>query len=360
VAATANKTYSLTVNVVSITTASPLPAGTVGTAYSKTFVAIGGTQTFTWSVTAGTLPAGLTLSSGGVLSGTPTAAGTANFTLQAKDGGGATATAAFMLTINPASGTGAPTPPTVTSPPNASTSPVVVNVPVTFGAGATDATGGTVTYVWNFGDGTTGTGANVTHTYTTPGSFTVTVTMTGSNGGITTATLPITVVSAGGGGGGGGGTTTTIPMTISKLQGAANFKLTGKDSCSFSGVLPNLPTTFTSAAKVVVLNVDGVNVSFTLDGRGRAKSAQGSLMLKLKTKRDKATKKVNFIGGDVPFSVKLTKGTFAATWNFDPNATVAKSSLVFPITLQLDSNTYAASVTASYSSKGKSSAKFKK
>ncbi len=357
VAATANKTYSLTVNVVSITTASPLPAGTVGTAYSKALIAIGGTQTFTWSVTAGALPAGLTLSTGGVLSGTPTTASTANFTLQAKDGGGATATAVFALTINASggSGGGTPTPPTVTSQPNASTSPVVVNVPVTFGAGATDVAGGTVTYAWDFGDGTTGSGATVTHIYTTPGSFTVTVTMTGSNGGVTTATLPITVVSAG-----GGGTPTTIPMTISKLQGAANFKLSGKDSCSFSGVLPNLPTTFTSTSKVVVLNVDGVNVSFTLDAKGRAKSVQGSMMLKLKTKRDKATKKVSFIGGNVPFSVKLTKGTFAATWNFDSNTTILKSSLVFPITLQLDGNTYAASVTASYSSKAKTAAKFKK
>ena len=359
VAATATKAYTLTVNVVSITTTSPLPAGTVGTAYSKSFIAIGGTQTYTWSVTAGALPAGLTLSAAGVLSGTPTTAGTANFTLQAKDGGGATATAAFALTINAAGGTGGggggtPTPPTVTSPPGASSNPVVVNVPVNFGAGATDAAGGSVTYQWNFGDGSSGSGANVTHTYTTPGSFTVTVTITGSNGGVTTATLPVTVVA------GSGTPGTTIPMSITKLQGVANFKLSDKDSCSITGVLPNLPTTFTAAGKVLVLNVDGVSVSFTLDAKGKAKSAQGSITLKLKTKRDKATKKVLFIGGDVPFTAKIQKGAFAATWNFDPNATVVKSSIQFPVTLQLDGNTYAATVAVSYSAKAKTGAKFKK
>ena len=99
-----------------ITTTSPLTAGTVGTAYNQTFAATGGTPPYSWSVTVGTPPAGLTLSAAGVLSGTPTTAGTSNFTVQVTGGG--SATRAFALTINPA---GAPdnTAPTVSS-----TSPV--------------------------------------------------------------------------------------------------------------------------------------------------------------------------------------------------------------------------------------------
>lgn len=66
---------SITVTNLAITTTSPLPAGTVGTVYSVQFAASGGTSPYTWSVATGsTLPAGLTLSSAGLLSGTPTTA----------------------------------------------------------------------------------------------------------------------------------------------------------------------------------------------------------------------------------------------------------------------------------------------
>jgi len=51
-----------------------LPVGTVGVAYSQTLTGSGGTAPYTFAVTAGTLPAGLTLTSAGVLSGTPTLA----------------------------------------------------------------------------------------------------------------------------------------------------------------------------------------------------------------------------------------------------------------------------------------------
>jgi MYXO-CTERM domain-containing protein len=99
-----------------ITTTSPLTAGTVGTAYNQTFAATGGTPPYSWSVTVGTPPAGLTLSAAGVLSGTPTTAGTSNFTVEVT--GGASSTKAFALTINPA---GAPD---ITAPTVSSTSPV--------------------------------------------------------------------------------------------------------------------------------------------------------------------------------------------------------------------------------------------
>ncbi len=73
---TGSDTYTLTINAApTITTGSPLPAGTSGTPYSQQLAATGGTVVtpgvYTWSLTSGSLPPGISLSSGGLLSGTP-------------------------------------------------------------------------------------------------------------------------------------------------------------------------------------------------------------------------------------------------------------------------------------------------
>jgi hypothetical protein len=81
-----------------------LPRGAVGVPYSTTLQAIAGKAPYTWSVSAGRLPAGLTLSAAGVLSGTPTAAGTASVTLKVVDGSATpqSATRTLSLPVNPA------------------------------------------------------------------------------------------------------------------------------------------------------------------------------------------------------------------------------------------------------------------
>lgn len=85
-------------SALAITTAS-IPAGVVGTPYSHTLTATGGVGAKTWSKT-GTLPTGLTLSSAGVLSGTPTAAGTPSITFTVTDSATPTAnTASKQMTV---------------------------------------------------------------------------------------------------------------------------------------------------------------------------------------------------------------------------------------------------------------------
>lgn len=84
-----------------ITTTS-LPNGAVGTAYSTTLSASGGTPPYTWTE-SGSLPPGLALSTNGSLSGTPTAAGAWNFVAQVTDAHSANATQTLTITVNSAS-----------------------------------------------------------------------------------------------------------------------------------------------------------------------------------------------------------------------------------------------------------------
>jgi len=73
----------------SITTLS-LQSGTVGSSYTQTLTASGGTPPYAWSIPSGTLPPGLSLA-GSTIFGTPTLPGISNFTVQVTDSVGGTA-----------------------------------------------------------------------------------------------------------------------------------------------------------------------------------------------------------------------------------------------------------------------------
>jgi hypothetical protein len=80
---------------------SNLPVATNGIPYSATFTVTGGQSPYTWSLAAGSLlPTGLTLSSGGVLSGTATQSGTFDFVVQMSDSASHIVQENYTLTIN--------------------------------------------------------------------------------------------------------------------------------------------------------------------------------------------------------------------------------------------------------------------
>jgi hypothetical protein len=98
---TGSTNYTLVINCPSITVSpSSLPNGFVGTAYSQTVTAGGGTAPYSFTISAGTQPAGLTLASDGGLSGTPTTAGTYNFTVKATDANGCAGTQSYTVIIS--------------------------------------------------------------------------------------------------------------------------------------------------------------------------------------------------------------------------------------------------------------------
>ncbi|MGH8028272.1 MAG: autotransporter domain-containing protein, partial [Pseudoxanthomonas sp.] len=83
---TVTATYNLVVASPTLAlTPAALPAGTGGVAYSQTLSASGGIAPYAYALTTGSLPAGLSLTAAGLLSGTPTVAGTFSFSLSATD-----------------------------------------------------------------------------------------------------------------------------------------------------------------------------------------------------------------------------------------------------------------------------------
>ncbi len=93
---------SVVVNWVNISTTA-VPDAQVGLPFQSQLAASGGTNTYTWSLTSGTLPAGLTLSASGLISGTPTSLAAAAVTVQAVDGNGATTQQALVVDVVSAS-----------------------------------------------------------------------------------------------------------------------------------------------------------------------------------------------------------------------------------------------------------------
>jgi hypothetical protein len=93
-----SKSYTVTISPapLAITTATA-PNGTVGTAYTASFAASGGTAPYTFSASG--LPAGLSMSAAGAISGTPTAPGAATIVVTVKDSSGASTSRSFAVTI---------------------------------------------------------------------------------------------------------------------------------------------------------------------------------------------------------------------------------------------------------------------
>jgi hypothetical protein len=170
-----------------------LPNGVSGTFYSSTLAATGGITPYLWAIDSGSLPTGLSLNSQtGAISGTPTSAGTSNFTIRVTDAQDPpdSATKSFSITVNAP----APLNITTTSLPNARRNRAYGQV--------LQATGGVTPYAWSLASGSLppGLGLNsstgaISGTPTTRGtwSFTARVQDSQSPAASDTQALSITV-----------------------------------------------------------------------------------------------------------------------------------------------------------------------
>ena len=187
-----NASADLTIDVqppVTISTTA-LPAGQVGLAYPATnILAVGGTVPYTFSLASGALPGGLSLSTAGAITGTPTASGSFNFVARVTDNVAQTATASLSIVIAPAL--------TVTG-----TSLPAGQVGVAYPATTLLATGGTLPYTWIVASGalpgglTLSAAGAISGTPTATGSFTFKARVTDAPGQTATFDFAISVQSA--------------------------------------------------------------------------------------------------------------------------------------------------------------------
>ncbi|MEO6804493.1 MAG: putative Ig domain-containing protein [Granulicella sp.] len=235
----ATRTIQITSGAGSLAIAGNPPAGTVGTVYSSSLTASGGTSPYTFSLTGGALPAGLTLAGTGAISGTPTAAGTATFTAQVQDGAGHIATGSFSIVIASGSGGGL----TFTIAPPTAT----IGTPYTGTVGITGGTGPYTCVITNLPAGLTASGCTITGTPTGPAGLT-NVNVTGTDSSptpiTTSGTAPLTINT----GGGGGGLTFTIAPPTATIGTPYTGAVTPTGGTGpYTCVVTNLPAGLTAS-----------------------------------------------------------------------------------------------------------------
>lgn len=152
---TATRTLSITINLpsppnITTTSASLLPNGVVTNAYSRTIQASGGTGSLKWSIQSGSLPTGLNPinESTGVISGTPSAPGTFNFTVRVTDTLNQTDDQPLSIVIG------------LPAPPNITTASLPNGTMLSAYNQTVQATGGTGAITWSISTGSLPTGLN--------------------------------------------------------------------------------------------------------------------------------------------------------------------------------------------------------
>lgn len=231
----------------------PTPVGSVGQAYSAALVALGGTQPYTWAISSGSLPAGLTLSSASSqISGTPSQAGTSTYALKVNDAASNSATRACSLQIGFA---------TLAITSAASLPNAVVGAQY---SQTLTATGGTPPYSWSIDSSgapssfAVDASGKLTGIATTVGTYTFTIQVSDSANNVARQNVSLTVLA---------GTVPALSITgLSDIedplqQPSFNLQLSGSYPSEIDGTLT---LTFTPDPSV---GVDDPSIQFASGGR---------------------------------------------------------------------------------------------
>ncbi|MFZ9630077.1 MAG: putative Ig domain-containing protein, partial [Ilumatobacteraceae bacterium] len=313
-----DQVLSLSVDPLFVVTTSSLPDGGVGYAYSATLTATGGSGGYTWSTT-GTLPAGLTLGTDGVISGTPTTLGTSTFTVVARDTSSRSSSRSLSLTI-----AAAPTVTTTTL--NSATTNSSFSYTLAVSAGAGTKTWAVVTGSLPTG-ATLSTGGVLSGTVATAGSTAFTVRVTDALGRTDDQDLTLTVLAP------MSVTTSSLPagtvgvlysLTLGATGGSGTYTwaATGVPSgltLDSTGLLSGTPTT----AAVSTVSLTATDTSTP------ARTATRTLTLTVSAPLAISTTSLNSATTNSAFSYTLatTGGSGTKTWSVVAGAVPAGASL---------------------------------
>lgn len=301
---------------------------TVATPFGHELQATGGTTPYTWSITSGSLPPGITLNgTTGVISGSPTTAGSYPFTVQLRDAQGRTAQRAITITVT------APAPPPLpTLEIMTATLPgVIINNSYN---SQLSATGGTTPYTWALTSGAlpnglslNGTTGAITGTATTTGNFLFTVRVTDAAGHTAQKPLAITInpppleIMA-----------TALSSTVVRMTYTAQMAATGGTApytwFIATGALPDGLTLNAATGSLTGSPTKAGNFAFTVEVRdAQTRSARRDFSINILNQPlaiDRASAsfevirnaafayQVNATGGVAPYSWALASGTMPA------------------------------------------------
>jgi hypothetical protein len=300
---------SYTIKVVapiSITTQAPLPGGVVGVPYTQVFAATGGATPYQWFISTGTAPTGLALSTTtGSLTGTPTAAGTFNFTIQVVDAAGRNTSASFTIAV-----TAAMTITTATLP--GATVGIAYNQ-------ALAVAGGAAPFTWSIASGALPPGialnpGSLNGIPSAPGTFTFTVSVTGG-GQTATQSLTLTVGLPPG----PSATITGLPATATpatQLPLVVGIPTTYPLAITGTVTLTFAPDSPSPDGQEVVFTTGGRTASFTVPANSTQVVFSGAT----------PGVQVGTVSGTITLTLKLT----AAGIDVTPASPVPTTTLVVP------------------------------
>jgi hypothetical protein len=328
-----NATGTSTAATVTITVTAPtftfspaagsLPNGTVNTAYSQTVAAVDGASPYTYTLSTGALPAGMTINpSTGVIAGAPTTDGNYNVTITATDTNGATGSVSYSLAI----GVQAPLAGAVsaTVPANSTNAAITLNI----SGGAASS----VAVETPAGHGTAAaSGTSITYTpiagYSGTDSFTYTA--TNATGTSTAATVTITVTaptftfSPAAGSLPNGTVNTAYSQTVAAVDGASPYTYTlstgalpaGMTINPSTGVIAGAPTTDGNySVTITATDTNGATglVSYTITVKAPVATFTFSPSAGALTEAmsgEQYSQKISATGGTAPLLYSLKSGS---------------------------------------------------